>query len=179
MMTLSWGICFVFFGMMVYSEAFLPENIKDSIDHLNTHYVRKNPNPGKLYDGHSLFLDKLKDKSFEEGEQKLLMIIILDAYNRIFTRMENETQDEKLKHDLHEVKEEMNKLKAHYFSGKHANIKKYVTELLALKENDPRIQSKAIFELKTVYNKAAILGTQSADNHRRRRHAKRSKKQHS
>lgn len=68
----------------------------------------------------------------QEGEQKLLMIIILDAYNRIFTRMENETQDEKLKHDLHEVKEQMNKLKTHYFSG-NANIKKYVTELLALK----------------------------------------------
>lgn len=47
--------------------------------------------------------------------------------------MENETQDENLKHDLHEVKEEMNKLKEHYFSGKHANIKRYVTELLALK----------------------------------------------
>lgn len=69
----------------------------------------------------------------QEGEQKLLMIFILDAYNRIFTRMENETQDEKLKHDLHKVKEQMNKLKAHYFSGKHANIEKYVTELLALK----------------------------------------------
>lgn len=40
-MTLSWGICFVFFGMMVYSEAFLPENIKESIEHLNNHYVRK------------------------------------------------------------------------------------------------------------------------------------------
>ncbi|GAA6097233.1 interferon gamma 1 isoform X1 [Tachysurus ichikawai] len=178
-MTLSWRICFVFFGMMVYSEAFLPENIKESIEHLNNHYVRKNPNPGKLYDGHSLFLDKMKDKMFEEGEQKILMIIILDVYNKIFNQMENETQDENLKHDLHEVKEEMNKLKEHYFSGKHANIKRYVTELLALKGNDPRIQSKAIFELKTVYNKAAILGTSSADNRRRRRHAKHSKKQHS
>lgn len=61
------------------------------------------------------------------------MAIILDAYNRIFSKMENETQDEKVKHDLHEVKEQMNKLKEHYFSGKHADIKKCITELLALK----------------------------------------------
>lgn len=47
--------------------------------------------------------------------------------------MENETQDEKVKHDLHEVKEQVNKLKEHYFSGKHATIKKYVTELVDLK----------------------------------------------
>ncbi|KAF4079720.1 hypothetical protein AMELA_G00181510 [Ameiurus melas] len=174
MMTLFWRICFVFFGMMAYSEAFLPKNIKESIDHLNNHYVRKNPNPGKLYDGHSLFLDKLKDDNFEEGEQKLLMTIILDAYNKIFTKMENETQDETLKNDLHKVKEQMNKLKEHYFY-KNADIKKYVTELLALKENDPRIQSKAIFELKIVYNKAAKLGS----NPRSRRQAKSSKKQHS
>ncbi|XP_053506415.1 interferon gamma 1 isoform X2 [Ictalurus furcatus] len=176
MMTLFWRICFVFFGMMAYSEASLPKNIKESIDHLNNHY---NPNPGKLYDGHSLFLDKLKDRTFEEGEQKLLMTIILDAYNKIFTKMENETQDETLKNDLHEVKEQMNNLKEHYFSGKHAEIKKYVTELLALKENDPRIQSKAIFELKAIYNKAANLGRMSAENPRRRRQAKSSKKQHS
>ncbi|XP_026779391.1 interferon gamma 1 isoform X2 [Pangasianodon hypophthalmus] len=175
MMTLFWRICIVFFGMMAYSEAFLPENIKESIDHLNNHY---NPNPAKLYDGHSLFLDKLKDnKKFEESEQKLLMTITLDAYNRIFTWMENEAQDEKVKHDLHEVKEQMNKLTEHYFSSKHADLKKYVTELLAIKENDPLTQSKAIFELKSVYNKAANLGTHSADNHRRRRQAKGSKKQ--
>ncbi|KAF7693951.1 interferon gamma 1 isoform X1 [Silurus meridionalis] len=178
-MTLYWRICIVFFGMIAYSVAFLPKNIKESIDHLNNHYVRKNPNPGKLYDGHSLFLDKLKDKTFEEGEQKLLMTIILDAYHRILAKMENETLDENLKHDLHEVKEQMSKLKEHYFSGKHADIKKYVTELLALKENDPRVQSKAIFELKTIYNRAAHLGSQSAENHRRRRQAKGSKKQRS
>lgn len=47
--------------------------------------------------------------------------------------MENETQDETLKNHLHEVKDQMNKLKEHYFSGKHADIKKYVTELLDLK----------------------------------------------
>ncbi|TSK13260.1 Interferon gamma [Bagarius yarrelli] len=161
--------------MMACSEAFLPENIKKSIEHLNNHYVRKNPSPDKLYDGHSLFLDKLKDKKFEEGEQKLLMTIILDVYSRIFIQMENEAQDEKVKNDLHEVKEQMDKLKEHYFSGKHADIKMYVTELLALRENDPRIQSKAILELKTVYNKAANLGSMSADSHRRRRYAKRSK----
>ncbi|NP_001187263.1 interferon gamma 1 isoform 2 precursor [Ictalurus punctatus] len=175
-MTLFWRICFVFFGMMAYSEAFLPKNIKESIDHLNNHY---NPNPGKLYDGHSLFLDKLTKQKFEESEQKLLMTIILDAYNKIFTKMENETQDETLKNHLHEVKDQMNKLKEHYFSGKHADIKKYVTELLDLKENDPRIQSKAIFELKAVYNKATNLGRMSAENPRRRRQAKSSKKQHS
>ncbi|XP_027007471.2 interferon gamma 1 isoform X2 [Tachysurus fulvidraco] len=176
MMTLSWRTYFVLFGMMVCSEAFLPENIKESFEHLNNHY---NPNPDKLYDGHSLFLDKMKDKGFEEGEQKILMIFILDVYNKIFNQMENETQDENLKHDLHEVKEEINKLRKGYFSDKHDNIKKYLTELLALKENDPRIQSKAIFELKTVYNKASILGTSSANNRRRRRHAKHSKRQRS
>lgn len=47
--------------------------------------------------------------------------------------MENETQDEKVKHDLHEVKEQVNKLKKHYFSGKHDTIKEYVTELVDLK----------------------------------------------
>lgn len=61
------------------------------------------------------------------------MAIILDAYNNIFTRMETETQDEKVKHDLHEVKEQMTKLKEHYFSGKHDAIKTYITELLAIK----------------------------------------------
>lgn len=61
------------------------------------------------------------------------MTIILDAYSKIFTRMENDTQDEKVKHDLHKVKQQMNKLKEHYFSNKHADIKNYVTELLALK----------------------------------------------
>ncbi|XP_060759644.1 interferon gamma 1 [Neoarius graeffei] len=176
-MTLSWRICFVLFGMMAYSEANLPENIKKSIEHLQNHYVQKNYNPEKLYNGRSLFLDKLKDKTFEEGEQKLLMTIILDAYNKIFTRMENETQDEKVKHDLHEVKEQVNKLKEHYFSGKHATIKKYVTELVELKESDPTIQSKAIIELRTIYNQATNLGNLSAENHRRRRQARGSKKQ--
>lgn len=28
-------------------------------------FLLQNLNPGKLYDGHSLFLDKLKDKLFE------------------------------------------------------------------------------------------------------------------
>lgn len=69
----------------------------------------------------------------QESEQKLLMTIILDVYNRIFTRMENETEDEKVKHDLLEVKQQMNKLKEHYFSKKHEDFKKYITELLALK----------------------------------------------
>lgn len=61
------------------------------------------------------------------------MAMILDAYNKILTRMETETQEEKVKHDLHEVKEQMSKLKEHYFSGKHDDIKEYITELLALK----------------------------------------------
>ncbi|KAF5908392.1 interferon gamma [Clarias magur] len=119
--------------MMSYSEAFLPENIKTSYDNLVDHYVRKQPNKNAVYNGHPLF-GKLNDKNLEEDEQKLLMTIVLDAYNRILTQMEIEAQDEKVKHELQEVKEQMNRLKKHYFAGKHADIKKYVTELLALKK---------------------------------------------
>ncbi|KAM9467944.1 interferon gamma isoform 2-T2 [Clarias gariepinus] len=173
MMTFFWRICFVLFGMMSYSEAFLPENIKTSYDHLIKHY---NPNKNEVYNGHPLF-GKLNDKNLEVAEQKLLMTIVLDAYNRILGQMETEAQDEKVKHDLHEVKEQMNKLKEHYFSGKHADIRKYVTELLELKENETKIQNKAIHELGNVYNKASILG--SSETHRRRRHTKGSKKQRS
>ncbi|XP_062865286.1 interferon gamma 1 [Trichomycterus rosablanca] len=175
MMTLYLGICLLVFGWTANSEASLPKNFEKSINELNGHYQSKNTD--KLFTG-PIFVGKLRNlhEKFEEGEQKLLMTIILDAYDRIFARMENETQDDKVKMNLREVTDQLNKLKEHYFSGKHSDLKSYVNDLLALKESDPLIQRKALFELKSVYKTAAKMGDLSAQTSRRRRQAKVSKK---
>lgn len=69
----------------------------------------------------------------QEGEQKFLMTLILDVYDRIFGTMENETHSDKVKMNLRDVKDQLNKLKEHYYSGKHADLKSYVNNLLSLK----------------------------------------------
>ncbi|XP_076860618.1 interferon gamma isoform X2 [Brachyhypopomus gauderio] len=164
------GICILAFDWMANSEAYLPENTKRYINKLNDHYTSEDE---RLYDGHPIFRKKLEylTKNAERGEQKLLMTIILDAYNRIFTRMQNETQDESVRRDLKNVMENLNKLKEHYFSNKN-DLKKYASEVLALKESDPLVQRKALFELETVYSAAAKL----IQNQRRRRQAKRAQR---
>uniref|UniRef100_A0A4W4GJ89 Interferon gamma n=1 Tax=Electrophorus electricus TaxID=8005 RepID=A0A4W4GJ89_ELEEL len=152
------GICFLTFEWMANSEAFLPENTKKCIDKLNDHYTKEDDS---LYDGHPIFL---------KNEQKLLMRIILDAYNRIFTQMKNEAQDVSVQNQLNNVKDNLNKMKEHYFPDKN-DLNKYAIEVLALKESDPLVQRKALFEVERVYNEAANL----AQNHRRRRQTTKSK----
>uniref|UniRef100_A0A4W4GHQ2 Interferon gamma n=1 Tax=Electrophorus electricus TaxID=8005 RepID=A0A4W4GHQ2_ELEEL len=164
------GICFLTFEWMANSEAFLPENTKKCIDKLNDHYTKEDDS---LYDGHPIFLKKLEHltKNTEKSEQKLLMRIILDAYNRIFTQMKNEAQDVSVQNQLNNVKDNLNKMKEHYFPDKN-DLNKYAIEVLALKESDPLVQRKALFEVERVYNEAANL----AQNHRRRRQAKGSRR---
>lgn len=79
------------------------------------------------------------------------MAVILDTYDRILSRMENETQDDKVKQDLHEVKEQMKKLKEHYFLGKLDDIKNFVIQLLALKVSMSLVIRNSIHILEKPY----------------------------
>ena len=70
------------------------------------------------------------------------MTIILDAYNRILTQMQNETEDADVQNKLIKVKEYLNKLKLHYFSDKHNKLKTQASEVMALKVSS--INSRSI-----------------------------------
>ncbi|KAI4876061.1 hypothetical protein NFI96_030110 [Prochilodus magdalenae] len=176
-MNLLLEICLITFGLMASSSAFLPLKARKSIEELNDYYVsNKTKEKPELSDGRPLFWGRLE--GFEKPEQKLLMTIILDAYDRILTRMENETEDSNVKQNLNNMKGYLSTLKLHYFSDKHNKLKIQASEVLALKETDPLVQKKALFELIKVYNEASRLGD-SAQNHRSRRQAKGSKKHRS
>ncbi|XP_066525725.1 interferon gamma 1 [Hoplias malabaricus] len=166
-MNLLLGICFLLFKWTSASEAHIPLNTKKTIEQLNDYYKTRD---SKIFVGKPLFWGKLD--GFEKPEQKLLMTIILDAYNRILSQMQNETQDESVQNNLIEVKEELSKLKLHYFSEKYTDFKKQASEVMALKETDPIVQQKALFELIKVYNEASNLGHTSVQSQRRRRQAK-------
>ncbi|XP_048012063.1 interferon gamma 1 isoform X2 [Megalobrama amblycephala] len=167
MMALFWGVCLMTLGWMTYAEASVPENLEKSIDELKAYYIRNDP---ELYNAHPVFLrvlNNLKNK-FEESEQNLLMSIIMDTYSRIFTRMQNESLDEATKDRLAHVQQHLKKLQENYFPGKSAELKTYAETLWAIKEDDPIVQSKALFEFKRVYREA----TQLKNKDRRRRQAK-------
>ncbi|XP_072530068.1 interferon gamma 1 isoform X2 [Salminus brasiliensis] len=177
-MKLLFGICLLTFGWVANSEAYVPENARKYITQLNAFYANKTAPDEDLFNGKPLFWRRLD--GFEKAEQKLMMTIILDTYNRILTQMQNETEDANVQHSLIKVKEYLNKLKIHYFSEKHNDLKKHANEVMALKETDPMVQRKALFELMTVYNEASKLGDASpVHNHRRRRQAKGAKKHRS
>ncbi|KAG9280319.1 interferon gamma 1 [Astyanax mexicanus] len=177
-MNLLFGICFLFFGWMANCEDSVPVKAKDYINQLNDYYAKKNPVSGnELFNGKPLFWKKLD--GFEKAEQKLMMTIILDTYNRILSHMQNETEDENVQKSFIEVKKYLNNLKIHYFPEKHKDLKKHVNEVMALKETDPVVQRKALLELMTVYNEASKLKDPPVHTHRRRRQAKGARKQRS
>ncbi|XP_036433443.1 interferon gamma 1 [Colossoma macropomum] len=178
-MILLLEICLLTFGLMASSEASIPANARHYIEQLNKYYVskQKTTEGTELFDGNPLFWGRLD--GFEKPEQKLLMTIILDAYNRILTQMQNETEDADVQNKLIKVKEYLNKLKLHYFSDKHNKLKTQASEVMAINETDPLVQRKALFELIKVYNEAAKLGDPSVQNHRSRRQAKGSRKHRS
>lgn len=73
----------------------------------------------------------------QETEQNLLMSIIMDTYNRIFTRMENDSKDEATKEKLEHVKDHLEELQKNYFPGKSAELKTYAETLWAIKVRQP------------------------------------------
>ncbi|KAK2892842.1 hypothetical protein Q8A67_012830 [Cirrhinus molitorella] len=176
-MAFFWGVCLLSLGWMTYGEASVPENLDKSIDELKAYYIKDDR---ELHNAHPVFLRVLKDLkvNLEETEQNLLMSIIMDTYNRIFTRMENDSLDEATKEKLAHVQEHLKKLQENYFPGKSAELKTYAESLWAIKENDPVVQQKALFELKRVYREATQLRNLK-NKERRRRQAKISKKQKS
>ncbi|XP_037398202.1 interferon gamma 1 isoform X1 [Pygocentrus nattereri] len=175
-MILLLEICLLSFGLMASSEASIPPNARLHIEQLNNYY-QKTTEGADLFDGKPLFWGRLD--GFEKPEQKLLMTIILDAYNRILTQMQNETEDAEVQNKLIKVKVYLDRLKLHYFSDKHNKLKTQASEVMALKETDPLVQRKALFELIKVYHEADNLRDTSVQNHRSRRQAKASKKHRS
>ncbi|XP_043092312.1 interferon gamma 1 isoform X2 [Puntigrus tetrazona] len=172
-MALFWGVCLLTLGWMTYGEASVSENLDKSIDELKMHYIK---NDSELHNAHPVFIRVLKD--IKEPEQNLLMSIIMDTYSRIFTRMKNDSQDEATKERLAHVQEHLKKLQENYFPGKSAELKAYAETLWAIKEDDPVVQFKALFELKRVYREATQLRNLK-NKERRRRQAKITKKQKS
>uniref|UniRef100_A0A8C1RT32 Interferon gamma 1 n=1 Tax=Cyprinus carpio TaxID=7962 RepID=A0A8C1RT32_CYPCA len=177
MMALFWGVCLVTLGQMTYGEASVPENLDKSIDELKVYYIKDDR---ELHNAHPVFLRFLKDikVNLEEPEQNLLMSIIMDTYSRIFTQMEKDSQDEATKEKLAHVQEHLEKLQENYFPGKSAELKTYAETLWAIKEDDPVVQRKALFELKRVYREATQLKNLK-NKERRRRQARITKKQKS
>uniref|UniRef100_A0A671QRT2 Interferon gamma 1 n=1 Tax=Sinocyclocheilus anshuiensis TaxID=1608454 RepID=A0A671QRT2_9TELE len=170
MMAFFWGVCLLTLGWMTYGEASIPENLDKSIDELKVYYIKDDR---ELHNAHPVFLRFLKDikVNLEEPEQNLLMSIIMDTYSRIFTRMEKDSQDEATKERLAHVQEHLKKLQENYFPGKSAELKTYAGTLWAIKEDDPVVQRKALFELKRIYREATQLRNLK-NKERRRRQAK-------
>ncbi|XP_058629685.1 interferon gamma 1 isoform X2 [Onychostoma macrolepis] len=166
MMAFFWGVCLLTSGWMTYGEATVPENLDKSIDELKVYYIIDDR---ELHNAHPIFLRVLKD--IKEPEQNLLMSIIMDTYSRIFIRMEKDSQDEATKERLEHVQEHLKKLQENYFPGKSAELKKFAETLWAIKEDDPVVQRKALFELKRVYREATQLRNLK-NKERRRRQAK-------
>nr|AGQ16236.1 interferon gamma 2a [Ctenopharyngodon idella]AGQ16237.1 interferon gamma 2a [Ctenopharyngodon idella] len=177
MMALFWGVCLMTLGWMTYAEASVPENLDKSIDELKAYYIKDDL---ELHNAHPVFLRVLKDLkvNLEESEQNLLMSIIMDTYSRIFTRMQNESLDTATKERLAHVQQHLKKLQENYFPGKSAELKTYAETLWAIKENDPIVQRKALFEFKRVYREATQLKNLK-NKDRRRRQAKSIKRQKS
>ncbi|XP_059360482.1 interferon gamma 1 isoform X2 [Carassius carassius] len=168
-----WGVCLLTSGWATYSEASVPENLDKSIDELKAYYIKDDH---EIHNAHPVFLRVLKD--LKEPEQNLLMSIIMDTYSRIFTRMENDSLNEATKERIAHVQEHLKKLKENYFPGKSAELKTYAETLWAIKEDDPVVQRKALFELKRVYREATLLKNLK-NKERRRRQAKNTKNQKS
>ncbi|XP_077089940.1 interferon gamma isoform X2 [Siphateles boraxobius] len=173
MMAFVWGVCLMTLGWMTYAEASVPENLDKSIDELKAYYIKDDR---EIHNAHPVFLRVLKD--LKESEQNLLMSIIMDTYSRIFTRMQNESLDEATKDRLAHVQEHLKNLQENYFPGKSAELKTYAETLWAIKENDPIIQRKALFELKRVYREATQMRNLK-NKDRRRRQAKSIRRQKS
>ncbi|KAK7149760.1 hypothetical protein R3I94_009159 [Phoxinus phoxinus] len=173
MMAFFWGVCLMTLGWMTYAEASVPENLDKSIDELKAYYIKDD---FETHNAHPVFLRILKD--LKESEQNLLMSIIMDTYTRIFTRMQNESLDVATKDRLAHVQEHLKKLQENYFPGKSAELKTYAETLWAIKENDPIIQRKALFELKRVYREATQMRNLK-NKDRRRRQAKSIRRQKS
>ncbi|XP_056311063.1 interferon gamma 1 [Danio aesculapii] len=167
------GVCLLFSGWMTYSEASVPENLDKSIEELKAYYIKED---SQLHNAHPIFLRILKDLkvNLEESEQNLLMSIVMDTYSRIFTRMQNDSLDEATKERLAHVQEHLKKLQENYFPGKSAELRTYAETLWAIKENDPIVQRKALFELKRVYREATLLKNLK-NKERKRRQAKASR----
>ncbi|KAG1953101.1 interferon gamma 1 isoform X2 [Pimephales promelas] len=172
-MAFVWGVCLMTLGWMTYAEASVPENLDKNIDELKAYYIKDDR---EIHNAHPVFLRVLKD--LKESEQNLLMSIIMDTYSRIFTRMQNESLDEATKDRLAHVQEHLKKLQDNYFPGKSAELKTYAETLWAIKENDPVIQRKALFELKRVYREATQMRNLK-NKDRRRRQAKSIRRQKS
>ncbi|XP_056100404.1 interferon gamma 1 isoform X2 [Rhinichthys klamathensis goyatoka] len=173
MMAFVWGVCLMTLGWMTYAEASVPENLDKNIDELKAYYIKDDR---EIHNAHPVFLRVLKD--LKESEQNLLMSIIMDTYSRIFTRMQNESLDEATKDRLAHVQEHLKKMQENYFPGKSAELKTYAETLWAIKENDPIIQRKALFELKRVYREATQMRNLK-NKDRRRRQAKSIRRQKS
>ncbi|XP_051547461.1 interferon gamma 1-like isoform X1 [Myxocyprinus asiaticus] len=176
-MAFVWGVCLLTSGWMTFAEASVPENLNKSIDELKTYYIKDDR---ELHNANPIFLRALKDikVNLEQSEQKLLMSIIMDTYSRIFIRMQNESQDKSMKERLEHVQEHLKNLQDNYFPGKSAELKTYAETFWAIKENDPIVQHKALFELKRVYREATQLRNMN-NKDRRRRQAKSIRRQKS
>ncbi|TRY58128.1 hypothetical protein DNTS_009805 [Danionella cerebrum] len=174
MMGFFWAVCFLTMGWAILGEASVPDNLDKSIDELKKHFIKDDH---KLHDSHPIFLRILKDLkvNLEESEQSLLMSIIMDTYSRILTQMQNDSLDEGTKMRLVQVQEHLKKLQESYFPGKSAELKRYAEMLWAVKENNPLVQSKALFELKRVFGDALLLKNQK-NKERKRRQAKNSRR---
>ncbi|XP_052410849.1 interferon gamma 1 [Carassius gibelio] len=167
MMAIFWGVCLLILRQMTYGEASVPENLDKSIDELKVHYIKDD---SELHNAHPVFLRFLKDikVTLEEPEQNLLMSIIMDTYSRIFTRMQKDSKDKPTKERLAHVQEHLKKLQENYFPGKSAELKTYAETLWSIKEDDPVVQHKALFELKRVYREATQLRNLKNKERRRR-----------
>ncbi|KAG9342624.1 hypothetical protein JZ751_016061 [Albula glossodonta] len=120
--------------------------------------------------GSPIFLNYLGNhEKLEESEQKLLLLEILDVYDRILSDMLNHTRDLDVKTSIVSIKGRMEELRRN-FPNREQALKRRLQDLWAVKTNDVMVQRKAVRELLPVFQKLSQLHSlrrREAVRHRR------------
>ncbi|KAG9342625.1 hypothetical protein JZ751_016062 [Albula glossodonta] len=159
-----WGLALLCgFCLSSFELAASNHNISEEIKMLTDHF---NVTADKTLFGNPIFLKNLDDhEKFEESEQKLLLLEILDVYERILSDMLNHTRDLDVKTSILSIKGRMEELRRRNFLSREKALKKRLQDLWAVKTNDEVVQRKAVRELLHVYQ------TVSKQLHRRSQRA--------
>uniref|UniRef100_W5NH24 Interferon gamma-like n=1 Tax=Lepisosteus oculatus TaxID=7918 RepID=W5NH24_LEPOC len=166
------GLCAICFGNGNCNDL-VPEDVKEDIRVLATHFVKKSSVENLCWNMFILFLIDITEN--QESEEKLLLNEILNLYIKIFDNMNNVEEDKTLAERIHHIKIRLSHLKNATFQETSTNLKQQLELLWNIKVNDPVVQRKAVFELNQVLQKAENVGRkmhEKKEKQRRRRQAK-------
>ncbi|XP_072556164.1 interferon gamma-related-like [Paramormyrops kingsleyae] len=143
---------------VVNSKDFISERMSADIERLSKHFNVTDDLFGK-----SIFLKHLikQNGDAEDTEQKLLIQEILDVYISILSNMKSRTEDNDIKSSIIHIMDRVKKLKNQVDQQREHLLKRQLQDLWAVQTSDSVVQSKAIRELITVFQKASELGIQT------------------